>query len=234
MARPDLGASEPGRSLGALVVLAADPNPEIRRLAYNALEALAREHPALGPPRVLVEAPESDIPANRKAAAVALGRYRGGAEFAVPILFRAAEASDGQEEAEWIVILNSLPPSAAVVPLLTEKLGHSRPTIRACAAKMLAAIGPAAQPAIPDLIALLDEPPAEPTDIQRQLLGDDDTDPALAAVWALQSIAPRQRGQHTRAGKALRAFALRHDASSLRGSRARDALPDFGPDFVLP
>jgi HEAT repeat protein len=216
LTRPTLATLEPERSLDALAILAADPRPEVRYVAYHAMGSLGRRQARLPAPPALIAALESETPEGRKFAADALDFYRAGVDDAVPILFRLAEATEGRAEIVRLMNLKSLHPSPAVVPLLIEKLHHPRPTIRACAATMLGGLGPAAEPAVPDLISLLDEPPPPPTELQRQLLDDAGHNPAAAAALSLRRLAPSLRQSQDQAAAALRDHAERHPAPSTR------------------
>jgi HEAT repeat protein len=172
-------------------------------------------------PKSLGAALEDDSAEVRTAAASALSRAGLGVDPYVPALFRHAEHDvDTQVRimCAWTLqhLAESRKVTATVLPDLIEELASQDAIIRFFASEILAAIGPAAAPAVPALIGSLRNPKAAQAW----------ANPRVGAAKALGQIAPRT----PMAEKAMIALieAMRVDETGLKNEAIR-ALAEFGP-----
>ena len=146
---------------------------------------------------------------------------------AVPALI---EALKNDKAAYWAcIVLRDIGPEAKeAVPALTGKLQHPRPEIRREAVLALAAIGEAAAPAVPQIVALLDDPQCRtaatfalgrlgrvPTEAEAKIRANfTSDDPMLRCVslWTLAMVHPEDKE-------------LRHQTAEELVARLKDADP---------
>jgi HEAT repeat protein len=107
----------------------------------------------------------------------------------LPTLFEVAEQdSDPMVRDRSVLAMSGLRPTPASIPVLIQKLRSSERAVRFRAADLLSRIGPKASEAVPALFPLLEEQFVPSTTYERKQPAWND--PAVAATWALRSIAP--------------------------------------------
>ena len=216
-----LGRFPPGDALfTALSDMISEPDFAVRLAVIGAIYDVEFGAPFVIP-KALGAALEDESAEVRTAAASALWRAGTGIDAYVPALLRHAERDANERVRE--VCAGTLQHVAqpryltpAVLPDLIKALASRDPTVRFVASEIVAALGPAAAPAIPALVQSLREPSAKKTW----------RDPRAAAAKALGRIAPRT----PMAEKAITALieASRVDETELKNEAVR-ALAEFGP-----
>jgi HEAT repeat protein len=174
--------------LNAVAGATGDSERNVREWAFQVLQATAPRSKRHAPARLLAALGSVDATVRVRAAETVV-MFPRGIDSALPALLRMVEAdSDLGVRHSCFMSLASVRPSGASIPVLCEKLrSHARPA-RFRAADLLSRIGPAASEAVPLLLPLCDErfDPKTPFELQHP----DWHDPAVAATWALGSIAP--------------------------------------------
>ncbi len=216
---------------GILTGLLEDADVAVRLAAIGAMGAIAPK--ANGePPRPLFAALEKGSVEDRAAAAMALAGYRNGLDSSIPILLRNVERDGLPVHKAYISALGRIRPpavSAAVVPVLIAALGSRDRDVRLQVVSMLSRLAPDARPAIPGLIAILNEPTESDRRVPDRSPYPTFTGPAHSAAQALSQIA---RGTES-AGPVMAALVevVKSGHRQRRGSAAT-ALGDFGPAAV--
>lgn len=225
-AKPD-----PATLVEPVTMLLADPAEPVRLDGVRTLALLADQVKFSTPP-ALVKTLESDPSAEVRATiAGSLHHYRGGPFSVVQALFKTIEAEGEKLPSGYNNCLGSLhprsgrhwieTPAGEVVPRLVESLSHRNRLVRYNAAALLGGYGSEAAPAIPGLLALLNEP----IDAESSVLG---VDPAASAVQTLSRVAPKT-SQAPDVIAALVRLLADPAADGLRRSTAASALAEFGP-----
>jgi HEAT repeat protein len=169
-------AKNPNLAVAALTGALAAPEPDVRARAATVLGTCG-SFPGVVPPEALVRAvddPSADV---RKAAALALPRFEQGFEPILPALLRAI-AGDPDLGRECPRALLGRVPNTTAVPSLIAALSSPSWRVRSLSATLLGMIGPAANEAVPELLAAL-----------KQSIGDEpisDT-PESVRIWGIYS-----------------------------------------------
>jgi HEAT repeat protein len=180
--------SDAGSLIEVLGQALRDPDPGIRTWASQVLSALAAR---LGgpPPPVLVAALEAPEAATRAKAAEVVGHFKNGLDPILPTLLRMLERDSSPDVRDACnLALSSVKFTSAAVPALVAGLRSPERRARFIAASRLSDIVPRAVDAVPDLLPLLNESFEPQTPFERNQ--PEYSDPAVAACWALYSIAP--------------------------------------------
>jgi HEAT repeat protein len=225
----------PGRLTPEQLTTLNDPSNAVRRQAamiiYGSPDVTLRPE--------LSAALRDESAEVRASAAWALVQFGPALDREVPEIIAMLERAEPTARKAYDDALQAAWPTPAVVPDLIGFLKNRDPVVRFHAAQLLGRIGPESRPAIPALVAMLQEP-----------VGSSYQDPARAAARALGQMGPireaiealtarisRERidenvaaWSRARHGGEPRAVAL-HDAAheSSRIMSAMDALGDIGP-----
>jgi HEAT repeat protein len=224
----------------ALIAALGDKDGQVRASVASALGA-AGPKVSEEPPPPLVAALKDESSATRAATAKALSRFSRGVDQVLAALIPLSAKDDVSVRQACVQALRDIKPSAlsaAAIPALVEGLKSSDRDIRFFAVRLLARFGPEAKDAVPNLIAVLNEP-----------LGSDQstagggramvtifTGPAQEAAIALGKIAPGT----PRAAESIAALARivsagprqrRASAANALGEFAAKAAPAI-PDLV--
>ncbi|WP_165245291.1 HEAT repeat domain-containing protein [Paludisphaera soli] len=122
--------------------------------------------------------------------------------------------------------------SEAIVPQLVEALSDAEPEVRCQAAAVLGEIGAAAEPGLPALVAMLNEPEPERGTMSYGPGGWIRWEPVSNAARALGRIAPGTSSEEEAAAALL--AALREEKSDLRRAAFAQGLAEFGPELGGP
>ena len=168
-----------------LLQVAKDPDPQVREVAVKALGRTGQGTQDAIPG--LIEALEDDHAEVRAAAATSLAetwRLAPAGRSPASRLHPADRRAEGRDTpTQGSPPTKLAPPYEALaqkaVPLLTGALRDTDARVRACAAEALAETGPLAEPAVPDLVHILEK--------------DADSSARLQATLALYNIGPGAR-----------------------------------------
>jgi HEAT repeat protein len=167
----------------ALLETAKDADPQVRAAAVQALGRTSQETQDAVP--VLIEALKDDHAEVRAAAATSLAEIwrMGGKGMSGAVRAPAGPGGRGRgnnPSGDPRPVIRLIPAYEALarkaVPLLTAALRDAGARVRACAAEALAEAGPLAEPAVPDLVRLLQK--------------DADSNARLQATLALANVGP--------------------------------------------
>jgi len=200
---------------GPLLTALGDKDADVRAAAAGALGLLRPSDPAVVPALHERAKGEGYLPA-RLAAFAALGRLGDRATVAVPTLIDALKESDsplGSPHEFAVVALKAIGPPT--LPAVTEALGRPEPRTRIGSLKILAGLGAAARPAVPEV---------------EKRLADEDPLVGLEAVHALWVI---ERNTERTIGAALKHLRTTETDQRKRGqirAKAIYILGEVGPD----
>jgi HEAT repeat protein len=220
------------RFLELLSEAVEDPSSEVRSWAFQVLQTIAPRVGRAAPSR-LVAALNSKYAVTRREAAYALAHFPVGVDTLLPKLFEYLEQEKDPKARRYCSgALMAVRPSRAAIPHLLRALRSSEESVRFRAAELLGRIGANANDAVPAVLALLVEPYEPSTDFDRE--HPESTDPAVAATWALRSIAPGTE-MAEQARTSLLNFSLMSD-QLWRRAAAQAALRYFepSPDLAPP
>ena len=176
------------RFLDQLCEAIEDPSEEVRTWVFQVLRETA---PRVGraAPSGLVAALGSKDAVIRREAVDALVRFPVGIDSQLPKLFEVLERDeDPTVRQSCFGAMIGLRPSTGAIPALLKALRSHQRQARFRAADLLSRIGPAASDAVPAVLPLLKERFEPSTEFERKHPAW--ADPAVAATWALRSIAP--------------------------------------------
>ena len=213
----------PAEAVSPLLAALADNDGGVRAAAASALGEVKPADAIILKALEKVAAGDKDVSA-RLAAIAALGRHGDRAADAVPALIEILKENDSNLGSPHEVAVRSLREiGSSHLPALTEALGRKEPRTRIGILKVLAQLGPAARPAVPDVEKRLsDEDPLVRLEAV-QCLWAIERKPDRATRSALEHLRtteanPRKRGQ-------IRAKAI-YVLGEL-GPDARTAVPDL-------
>jgi HEAT repeat protein len=165
-----------------------DPNLEVRAWAFQVLGAIAPRAGRPAPQRLLA-ALGSKESRTRTEVVQTLVKFPQGVDACLPQLFEVVERDEDPMVRQYAFMsMTTIRPSAAAIPDLLKALRSPERKARFRAADLLSYIGPKASAAIPAVLPLLDEQFEPATKFERE--HPEWNDPAVAAAWALHSIAP--------------------------------------------
>jgi HEAT repeat protein len=212
--------------MGALAETLGDRDDKVRLAAIGAMTS----HPGTSePPQALAQGLKDESAQNRVAAIRGLNFFRKGLDpWVSHLLWLAEHDPDSSVRIQCLTTLTFAfkPPAitAALVPALTASLKSDSAAVRSQAAALLGQFRADAQPAIPELLRVLNEPPAPGVGSKRSPFNAFDA--ASKAEEALGRIAPGS----PEAEKVIAALieVARNGPESRRGWAAY-ALGEFGP-----
>jgi HEAT repeat protein len=227
-----------------LTVLLTDANPSVRRQAIKAIGAI-RPGPKVMIPLFIKLMEDTDPGVHARV----LDAITEAGEPAVPGLI-AALKNDKVSYWACIVLRGMGPVAKAAAPALAEKLKDPRPEIRREAVLALGAIGEAANPAIPQIVALLKDEYAQgaatfvlgelgtlPADAEQQIRANaksDDKSLSTVSLWVLARVHPEDKELRRQATEQI-IDRLKDQDPYVRvvAARALAALPP-APEITLP
>jgi HEAT repeat protein len=178
-------------AIAALVKGFSDKDPDFRVAICTALQVMRRgvTNNNEAPPPELIAALKDDSVAVRKAATQALAQFPHGFDSAIPFLLSMLDDSSPLFRSTAAQALSAAWPNPAVVPGLIDGLKSRNREVRYRSAQLLGRVGPAANAAVPQLIAIL-KAPIDSSSGQAIDDFDHKHDPGRAAAFALGRIAP--------------------------------------------
>ena len=227
-----------------LAALLKDPDDAVRRQAVKALVAI-RPGPKVMIPLFIKLMEDSDPGVHARI----LNAITDSGEAAVPGLI---EALKNDKVACWAcIVLRGMGPTAkAAVPALAEKLKDPQPDIRREAVLALGAIGDAAMPVVPQIVATLDDEFVQgaatfvlgelgtiPADAEQKIRAgakSDNQNLSTASLWALARVHPDDKELRRQATEQI-VERLKDQDPYVRvvAARALAALPP-APEITLP
>lgn len=154
LGRPSQPAFEP------VAALLESPAIDVREAAALALGSLDLDAEAVRPR--LAKALRDESPAVRKAALRTVQRFGPAASYFAPdVILMAVDKDDRPAVERLMKRLERRGPDPRTIPDLAARLAHEHAAVRLLAVKLLALAGPAAEPALPALERLLEDPDAD-------------------------------------------------------------------------
>jgi HEAT repeat protein len=201
------------------------PDEKVRICTFQVLSKVA---PRVGraAPSGLVAALGSKVAVIRGEAVNTLVKFPVGVDLLLPKLFEVLERDeDPKVRQSCFSAMAGIRPLPASIPVLIKALRSPEQKARFRAADLLSQIGPRASEAVPAVLPLLEERFDPSTFLERN--HPERADPAVAATWALRSIAPGTR-MHEPARTSLQKL-LGVSGHLWRRSEVESALRDFDP-----
>ncbi|WP_422927798.1 HEAT repeat domain-containing protein [Singulisphaera sp. PoT] len=209
----------------ALADALSDKSPATREAAVRSLAAIAAAGPPSSAPSAIYGVlAKDDSPEVRSSAAWALASFKESPDATAKALLEAMRRDQARVRTEATKSLNALTPTPELLQPLTDALGDKEREVQSSAAMNLGKLGAKGIPAVPALIAVLDQPPPPPK--PRTMSFTPDWDPACYAAIALARITPKTPA----AVEAIEALAKMLDSESpARRDSAAAVLAEFGP-----
>jgi HEAT repeat protein len=219
---------------GVFLGLSQTIGDQVREVRIAALGALGSTACKLttSPPAALTANLRDQSAAVRLASIKALASFQRDLDMWIPSIFEVLEHEDesGVRMAEGNALMHLQPPafSASALPALVKGLSSRHSDVRFCACCVLAALGPNADPSIPNLIETMSDP-IDLALVSAGRLHPANWDPGWVAAQALSKIA---QGTSS-AGEVIRALTeVVRTGHPYRRAAAADALGAFGPAAV--